>query len=383
MQNQITLLDLLKIDQNISIIIKRDKLDEIRNLIKSKFGPLTNLSKAIGFSQNVIYAWLNGRNNTRLKVWMEICKLLNIQLEGIIEKVVCMKRPSGSYIPIDAFPVKKDAVLASLVGHAIGDGHINSSDSSFGYTNKCEELLNEVEEDVGKLPIRNIKVINNRRPNKTPTLVFSTMVGNILICAGAPAGNKITHCYELPEWIKNGSKEIKCAFIKSLFDDEGNVSNSRIVRITMSKRVDLVDNLEAFFRDIESILESLGVNNNTIRREKEWEGKNGKTTAFTLQIFGFLNFQKFSENIQLSNTKKRDLLKKIALKPKTFRLRKGETKRKIIDLIKNNPLTIDEITNSIKCSWRNTMGHLNELESKNLITRTKPKNLRKSLWHSN
>ncbi len=381
MEGRITLSNLLKIDPNISIILKKDMSKEIHSLIKQKFGSVKKFSKIIRCHQNTPYLWLNGNYNIKLIFLMKICKLLKIEAEDKIEKLVCMKKPNSGFIPIDAFPIKKDTILASLIGHSLGDGHVGGD--RFDYTNRCEELLIEVRDSVKKLPIRNVKIINNRRPNKAPTLVFPKIVRNILVCAGAPTGNKITNSYTLPEWIKEGNKEIKCAFIRALLDDEGNVSNNRVIRFTMSKRIDLVDNLYALFRDIELILESLGISNITIKREREWNGKNGKTTAFTLHIFGYFSFKKFSENIKFNNPKKMESLQRISIKPKKFRLCKGETKKNIIELLKNDSLTIDEIASSIGFTWKNAFDHLSELEEKSLVVRTKPATSRKFLWHIN
>ena len=84
-----------------------------------------------------------------------------------------MKKPKSGFILLKNFPIKKDANLDSLIGHAFGDGHV---DDNFEYTNKCEELLDEVNHSVEKLSIKGVRVINNSQPNKAPTLVFPKIV---------------------------------------------------------------------------------------------------------------------------------------------------------------------------------------------------------------
>lgn len=378
MESQIIIIkDLLEVDPNISVVLKRDNLKEMRALIKSKFGSVEKFSKIMGLWSSTLSEWLNGNRNPKLKIVIRICKLLNIKLEDVAEKVICLNEPTRSYIPITAFPIKKDANLVSLVGHSLGDGHVGIS---FEYTNKCEDLLNEVNKSVRNSPIRNVKVIFNRQPNKTPTLVFPKMVRSVLVCAGSAIGNKIISNFGLPVWIKNGDKEIKSAFIRALFDDEANVSNSRVIRFSLSKRIDSIDNLHVFFKEIEQILEDLGLNGIKIKKGKENNGKNGKTVEMKLAIFGFFNFKRFSEVINFNHPRKKKLLQKLTEPPKVLILRKGETKKKIIDLLENDSLTISEISKLIGFSWKTIWEHLKELESKNLVTKIKPDNSRESLW---
>ncbi len=380
-ENKITLLDLSKVDKNIVVTLKKNKLNKIKNLIKIRFGSVREFSKKAECSKYLLYNLLNGYQNTTLINWMKICKVLQLEVHNIIEKVTCMNRPKKGFIMMEDFPIQKNASLASLVGHSFGDGHIGID--NFEYANTCNELFKEVKDNVNKLPINNVKMINNFQPNKAPVIIFPKMVRNILVCCGAPEGNKITTSYYFPKWIKKGNKAIKCAFVGSLLDDEGNISQSKVVRFSMSKRIDLIDNLQIFFKEIKSVLEEIEISNISIKNKGEWNGKNGKTTSLILQIFGFLNFNKLLESIQLNNPNKRTSLQEISKTPKKFRLCRGETKGKIIDLIKNDSLTINEIAEKIGFKFKTISEHLNELESKNLVVRTRCNGSRKSLWRSN
>jgi len=374
---KITLDDLVKVDPNISAVLNRKKLKEVHALIKSKFGSVKNFANIMGFRFQTVYNWLKRGVNPKIIVLKQICKMLNIKMKDLVERVICFNEPFRSFIPIHSFPIKVDENLASLIGHSFGDGHIGIS---FEYTNKSKELLNEVIDSVNKLPIKNVKVIFNHQPNKTPTLVFPKLVRDILVCAGAPIGNKITNNSEFPVWIKNGDNEIKKAFIRALFDDEGNVSSNRIIRFSLSKRVNLVNNLHLFFEEIKSILEDLGINGVRIKESESGNGKNGKTVENLLTICGFFNLKKFFEVIKFNHPKKMNLLQKLIENTEVIKLCNGETKKKIIDLLNNNSLTINEISKMIGFSWKTTWEHVKDLESQNLLIKNKVSNSRELYW---
>ncbi len=377
MNFKITLDDLVKVDSNISAILNREKLKEVHTLIKSKFDSVKNFANIIDFCPQTVYSWLNGKRNPKIIVVKRICKLLDIRLNDLIEKIICFNEPFRSFIQIRSFPIKGDDSLASLVGHSFGDGHISIS---FEYTNTCKELLDEVINNADKLSIKNVKVIFNRQPNKTPTLVFPKSVRDVLVCAGAPIGNKITSNFKFPDWIKNGNNKIKGAFIRALFDDEGNVSSNRIIRLSLSKRVDFVNNSRLFFEEIKSVLEDLGINRVIINKRKSVNGKNGETVENTLAIFGFFNFKKFFEVIKFNHPKKMKLLQKLVENPGVIRTRKGETKKKIIDLLENNSLTINEISKIFGLSWKTIWEHVKELEVQKILIKNKINNSRELYW---
>lgn len=377
---QITLEDLEKVDNNIAVILKREKLKEIHSLIKSKFESVDNFSGMISFNCATLFTWLNGVRNPRLKVVRRICGLLNIKLEDFVEKVICFNEPFGSFVLLEAFPIKGDPNLASLVAHSFGDGHISIS---FEFTNKCEELLNQVIDGVNKLPVKNVKVIANRRPNKTPTLFFPKLIRSILVCGGAPIGNKITSKMEIPKWVKNGNKEIKSAFIRALFDDEGSVASTAVIRLSLSKRIDMVDNLRQFFTDLKMILEELGIKKIRISEQKGERGKNGKTVENTITICGLSNCKIFSEFIKFDHPMKMKRLLELLENVTKFRTLNGETKERIIGLLKNNSLTINELSKNLGLSFSAIAKHLNDLESQELVSRIRLNDSRKSFWSSN
>ncbi len=377
---QITLENLLVADSNISVVLNKEKLKDIYILIKSQFGSVKEFAKEIDVNPQSLYNWLNGLRNPKLTNVIRICRLLNIEHKDIIEKVISLNEPFGSFIPIAAFPIKGDINLSSLLGHSLGDGHIGIS---FEYTNRCENLLDEVKESVSRLPIKNVRIIHNLQPNKAPTLVFPKLVRNILVCAGSPIGNKITGNFNLPLWIINGTKEIKAAFLRALFDDEGNVSSNRTIRLSLSKRIDLNNNLQEFLEEMILMLEKLGIKKIKLNKQKGENGKNGETIENTLTIFGFRNFEIFYKIIKFSHPKKMESLRNIVENTKIIRNRAGETKENIIKTLNNGSLTISNVSQKVGTSWKTTWEHLKDLESKNLVHRNKVYGSRESFWSVN
>ena len=81
MKHKITLFDLMKIDPNISVVLKRNILKKIYPLIRKKFGSIKNFSKLAGFNRHVLDNLLRGRRNIKLKILIKIYKPLNLSLK--------------------------------------------------------------------------------------------------------------------------------------------------------------------------------------------------------------------------------------------------------------------------------------------------------------
>lgn len=266
-------------------------------------------------------------------------------------------------------PIKQSTNLASLIGHSFGDGDI--SRIQFTFTNKSIELLKDVSEKVDSLPVNNLRPIIVKKKGVT-TLVFPSLIKDILSTFGAPISNKITKSTVIPSWIKEGNENIKKAFIQALFDDEGCVAvKSREIFLGLNKRVDLEENLDLFFKEIVRMLNDLGVEAVSVRKRLCTKGgANGDTLTETLAIYGIFNFMAFQRNIGFTHKRKHTLLNVMIRNTQVLKLRKGEMKSKIIELLKEDPgITIKDLSNNLGISDKTIWDHLIDLKKSSLVTR--------------
>jgi len=370
--------DLCKINPKISVVLKREKLSELKKLIIKNYKSITKFSATMRYCRSSLGTFLRGKNNPTFLTFKKIAEKLDLRPEEFILKIVIKDNPHGTFIPIEVFPIKESEVLASLIGHTFGDGHIGKS--SFTFTNKSQELIESVMQKVRQLSAKKITI--NERFHKAKTIGFPRLVRDILVAAGAPVGNKIVQSFEIPRWIKNGSLGIKRSFLQALFDDESTVSpKSREIVLNMKKIEKLINNLHYFFDELKNLLKDIGVEGITITTCHRYEGKNGITLEKRLRICGTSNFVAFQNKIGFLSNKKAEKLKTLIEGTQRFQLRSGEAKEKIMHILqKDGKFTTKEIAKKIRISSWSAWDYLQELEKKNLVERIRTSNT-SHIWH--
>jgi len=140
--------------------------------------------------------------------------------------------------------IENTVSLSNLAGHLFGDGHI-SPNYWVSYTNKSEMLQKEFE--VGVRNVFGFKIKPRVPYHKAFIYEYPYVVGVILHLVGVPIGNKKHSRCTVPDWVMNGSQDIKVAFIRAIFDDESSVKvrNKEII-LKMAKACDMVDVLTIF-----------------------------------------------------------------------------------------------------------------------------------------
>lgn len=293
---------------------------------------------------------------------------------------VYLKLYKGRYTIRVELPFESNEKLASLFGHILGDGCIKSKEENVYYTNKSKDLIDEVKLTVKELFGIEIKEnFNSMRefyevyPPKT--------VAKFLVLCGFPKGEKTKQIITIPKWIKEGSKEIKSAFIRAIFDDEATVINSkgnRVISFGMNKEKSLLNPHKGFTEDIRKILFSLGVYpNETFKRRQP-----GDSVQLGFHIYGRYNLMKFLENIGFTDSGKKEKLIKAIHSYNTYG--KNEIKMRILDALKtNNKLSTKELSIIVnrnrKVIWKN----IHKLNRKGLVEKiliNKKGPIEKVLW---
>jgi len=203
-------------------------------------------------------------------------------------------------------PIYITPQLASLTGHVFGDGHV--SKERFKYVNQRKELVEEVE-NYTKLIFGH----DGRRffYNGCYGIEFPGVIGRLLSFIGVPLGRRTTQEFQVPTWIKNGTKEIKSAFLRALFDDEGSIINNEhyhFIAISMYKQSNLIDGHLKFLNEIRQMLNDLEMTPTKISFKKNWND----TKEFGFRIYNMKSIITFSQNVGFTHhIKNQKLIKTI------------------------------------------------------------------------
>ncbi len=198
-------------------------------------------------------------------------------------------------------------ILLKLLGLVFGDGTVPNTRGGISYTKfygKKEDLV-KVQEDIQKLGFH-AGLYHRSRHHKINTVYgtrefdfeeYSLSVGaaafsSLLVCLGAPFGNKSALSYRVPEWIMNAEDWQKRLFVAAYFGAEmskpqaHNGYNFQPPAFSVNKLEELGDNAVAFLKDIASVLNSLGVQTMqpAVVEGYRYAGKRGKTLGFRLGV---------------------------------------------------------------------------------------------------
>lgn len=309
---------------------------------------------------------LSAKGNTTLNIWVKICEGLGInpkEFKGNILKISAKKR--SVFIEPEQLPVLSSPELASLVGHGLGDGHIEEG-GCFEYTNRQTSLHAEVSRIIYKI-FNGSKYTETNTENARRRRRYNVIVGNILYFVGVPKGNKTLQPFSVPWWILNGSKEIKKAFIRALFDDEGTVKvSAHEILIKFSKNEKYINSLQSFMEQIKKLLEDLGIEVTSIRKGDEVIGKNGHTIQLVLGIHGYKNFVKFFKEIKFNDHQKQKKLGEMINSYKSFQHRSGETQKILYENL-FKPLTIYDLMNNLNMTYMTVYKSIKKLEKRGLV----------------
>lgn len=320
----------------------------------------------------------------KLKLVRSLSKISGISLEKIERKILHIKYGStGRAIKIN-FPIPLTPEIATLLGHALGDGHIKSKKGYiFDYRNKSYQLIKKVRMLVRKTFKIDPKIYQCK--DGTQQLEAPSIVGYILYVAGAPRGDKVLKRFQIPEWITNGSQNIKSVFLQSLYDDEAGMDfKNRSIRLTFAKRTGLKDNLSEFLEMIKKLLLDLEIKSNEVHIYPLFKRATGiRTIAGSFYITNQKNFRLFHKNINFSHPIKKVKLEKAIesyVRPYYERYRNGEAKNKIFNILSSGSKYTTEITKLICRHNSRTCKYLKEMEKDKMIKRIGRKEYGEILW---
>ncbi|MEW5955423.1 MAG: DNA topoisomerase [Candidatus Micrarchaeota archaeon] len=204
------------------------------------------------------------------------------------------------------FPLYSDSqravLLARLVGHLVGDGHI-AYEKAGGRRNRFPKSM--FLSDVNGLAellrdIRELGFSTNKPIKRGKVLVcFSSnaALNRVLIALGAPCGDKVVSKFSIPAWIEENA-ELSRAFLQAylgaeLAKPQANSRNPRDLReltVVMSKVAETLDSGKHFFKQLKRGLARFGIETSKIKvRSKSMRTKDGKQTY---QLSFYINNQR-------------------------------------------------------------------------------------------
>jgi len=340
------------------------KLELFRKAIK-KERMIKNLAKKLRCPPDSIRIMRIGQTKfIKWQIVKKLAEIVGVSEEELKSRTLAIKGGMSGKITEVKFPIKESPELALLVAKGMGDGTIEKDKFRFSFWNNEETLIKEVCEYVKKA-IGKTKATINKTKDRRIQAKFCPFVAFVLHKAGVPVGNKTLQDFDIPDWIKNGSKEIKTSFIRGLFDDECCVSideknRNRSIIFAQGKAISLHRSLENFFNSIKKMLLEFDIKTSNITKQEVFKDKNGKEKiVLRFAIHRKENLENFLNNIGFTHPQKYLKLKKAI---ESF-IDIHKSKKAILQVIQNSarPLSTTEISNLTGINRNLVLFHLNDI----------------------
>ena len=242
-------------------------------------------------------------------------------------------------------PVESSPILASIVAHLMGDGNL-SKDKFVGDFRFYGTLaiLNKIRDDIQKeFGINSYKYYHHPKGEAYILKYNNCVFSRILELCGTPRGDKILNSFKVPDWIMNGDKEIKKAFLSSIFTDEMCRMCKRKngswggLEFVMSKSKDKMSSLIHFLNQLKKLLNNFKITSSDVRvkKNKIYFRKDGKITypaGFSIHT-RMDNRKRFYFNVGFSDEEKQKILYTSLKQDNVMReCRSGQTELETQDL---------------------------------------------------
>lgn len=176
---------------------------------------------------------------------------------------------------------KNNKIFAMLFGYILGDGwiDINHLGGVSGDLEALEIIKKDMQDlfgDIGKATIlcRKTSSLKYKIKGTSNQFSFNRKTSRIFIDHGMPTGKCVETDYKLPDWIINGSLEIKKSFLSGFYAAEGTkiipaiCKGFKTLNFSQSKRIELSDSLEyLMINQIGGILTELDLKYSIERKE--------------------------------------------------------------------------------------------------------------------
>lgn len=214
--------------------------------------------------------------------------------------------------------------LARTVADITGDGHLQIDKWRFlaSFYSKNLKEIKEVKQRFFELfGAKGIIYVDDSASKQSPKstrryklFIVSKPICKFLRDIGTPVGNKTNKQFTVPSWIFTGNSELRSAYLRGLYDNEGSIHTTRgkklrwRISLKMAKNVQLLGSGKEYFEQIRCMLKEFRIKTSPVRHYKLNIRRDG-SQSFTLQIdIEKLSFRNFFKYVSFDNTKKQQKL---------------------------------------------------------------------------
>jgi len=203
--------------------------------------------------------------------------------------------------------------LASLVGFSMTDGSLDDKLTKVSffirYKKDVDVFLNEFKQH---FPHERF-FVRDYQTHFGLELSKASHFSKKLSLLGAPKGNKVMQPFLVPEWVYNGPREVKRAFLSAVFGGEGSApfKNRWRIQFVLSKSEEYLQNLLDFLNQIRSMLDYFGIKTTFIQVRKQ----KGRHFHGRFYVTGRENIHKFYNELTFSYaSEKQEALNKLIIR---------------------------------------------------------------------
>jgi hypothetical protein len=339
----------LKNELNKKLVKKAIKKAGSQRLLANKIKQNLNFPK---IKQTTISLWLrNSFLRLDLVEWLNDYINLSLDLETETKQI----KGESTSRPIDntILFVEMSESLAIILANLYCDGTSSDKDGhTTNYYNQNENLLNNFRIHLKKVFGKVVLLEYCNEATKVKHINIPHFIGRLLY-------KKFKlYSHRVPEKIKTSEENVKSAYLRTVFDDEGTVSKYYgQIRLKMK--------YESYLKDIKYLLNSIGIECSNITLEKSNKDKYG-SKCYYLGISGQYNLRTFLEKIGSNHPQKLLKLKKAVSKIK-FKNYGYKTNKKILNALKRSPKTAKQLAYLLSRDRRTIHYHLNNLLEMNKV----------------
>lgn len=279
-------------------------------------------------------------------------------VKEIIEKinVTHIKNMYGKYkMSIQCFRnlFEMTPTLAKILANFAGDGCITPAKVS--YINKEMVLINSFIDSIKKV-FCGVNIHFQTRVFKEPTWRENYSINLSMICGyvlNAIYGNFYGDKVRVPKKVKEGNKEIKSAYLRAIYEDEGGISFH-------AQQISLTSTSKFLVKDTKEMLEDFNIKTTIFNYQPK---KQNNKRIYILSISDMMSIFKFA--VYIGFNKKYYKTKK--LKELIIKLKEILNRIFIINLLNKNLLNVSDINKKINRKCGTTKRFLLSLEKEGLV----------------
>lgn len=351
------------------IELKQPFRNKLFNKIEKKFN-YKKASESLKISFSHYYHLKSGRYAIKAPMLIKLLKLAKIRVKECERNIALIKSNRGSKAKL-VLPLKPSPELASLLGHCFGDGSITFLKREFHYMNTDENLVEKVKYYIKR--VFGIEIIQAKKNRIT----CSTLVGELLILIGAPFGDKLRSEKNVPKWIYHGTVEIRKAFLRAVFDDDGSVLRtkkyaSKNINLHFARYSSKKENLRKLLTSIKKLLRSLGIRVLGPYQRSTYSKKGRTRCLMYILISDRENMKRFLKKVGFFHRAKLDKLRELVGRDYSYTKFGHEAEMNdILDMVSKGDISTLEIAEYFNISRKAAYKRLRKLEKQGCVSRKK------------